>query len=528
MSSTKGEYILAFDHGTSGMKTALVSTKGELQGFAFHNYNLYHFEQGCAEQDPEDWWNSLKITCQQVLDKTGIDPSQIIAITSSNQMDGTIPVDKEGHPLHNCITWLDSRGATVIKEKFGGIIGGYNLKTIVNWLLRTGGAPSLSGKDIIGHILWLKRNFADIYENTWKFMDCKDYLNYRLTGKVVTSHDCGILTWLVNDVDVNNIHFDEKLIKMAELELSKLPELYNATYNMGPILPEVAQELGLQRDTQVILGAGDMASAAIGSGAVTPGQGHICIGSSSWIITHTPKRKLDIDHYIGCIPSAIPRMYMMVGEQEAAGINLNWLKENILYHKDQLLKEEQKPDVYKIFDKLASEVPAGSNNLIFTPWLFGERSPMEDHTLRGGLFNVSLETDRRHLIRSIFEGVAFNSRWLLQYEEKLIGNPFADISMIGGGATSDIWCQIFADILNRKIKQVSFGQESNTIGATLIASVALGKTTWEQIPELISYKSTYTPDKSNIEVYNKLFREFVNIYSNNRKMYRRLNKFTKK
>ena len=525
MSNENDQFILAFDHGTSGMKTAIVSVTGELQGFAYQNYELYHFEQGCAEQDPQDWWDALVNTSKKVIHDTNIHPSKIIAVVSSNQMDGTVPVDKDGHPLHNCITWLDSRGAKIIKEKFGGIIGGYNLRTIINWLLRTGGAPSLSGKDIIGHIMWLKQNFSEIYEKTWKFMDCKDYLNFRLTGKVVTSHDCGILTWLVNSADINNIHYDDRLLQLAQLEKHKLPELQNSTYNLGPLLPSIAQELGLDPSTQVILGAGDMASAAIGSGAVLPGQGHICLGTSSWIITHTSRRKLDLDHYIGSIPSAISNMYMIVGEQEAAGINLNWIKDNVLYHKDQLLKDEHKPDIYKIFDEMVAEIAPGIRNIIFTPWLFGERSPVEDHTLRGGLFNISLDTDRRHILRAIFEGVAFNSRWLLQFEEKLIGTPFNEISMMGGGSTSDVWCQIYADILNRKIKQAKHGQESNSIGAALIASVALGKISWEDIPALISYKSIYYPQKENRKIYDALFKEFVNIYTNNRKMYRRLNKF---
>ncbi|MHA1674036.1 MAG: xylulokinase [Promethearchaeota archaeon] len=525
MSNENDQFILAFDHGTSGMKTAIVSIKGELQGFAYQNYGLYHFEQGCAEQDPQDWWDALVNTSKKVIEDTKIHPSKIIAIVSSNQMDGTVPVDKNGHPLHNCITWLDSRGSKIIKEKFGGIIGGYNLRTIINWILRTGGAPSLSGKDIIGHILWLKKHFSEIYENTWKFMDCKDYLNFRLTGKVYTSHDCGILTWLVNSSDINNIHYDDKLLRLAGLEKHKLPELKTSTFNLGPILPSIAQELGLDPSTQVILGAGDMASAAIGSGAVLPGQGHICLGTSSWIITHTIRRKLDIDHYIGSIPSAIPNMYMIVGEQEAAGINLNWIKDNVLYHKDKLLKEEQKLDVYKIFDELVSEIPPGAHNMIFTPWLFGERAPVEDHTLRGGLFNISLDTDRRHILRAIFEGVAFNSRWLLQSEEKLVGKPFEEISLMGGGSTSDVWCQIYADVLNRTIKQAKHGQESNSIGAALIASIALGKISWDDIPLLISYKAVYTPQKENRKIYDTLFKEFVNIYTSNKKMYQRLNRF---
>jgi xylulokinase len=524
---TDEKFILAFDHGTSGMKTALVSMKGEVKGFTVDEYEMFHFEAGCAEQDPEDWWNALIKTTHSLIDQNKINPENIVAIVTSNQMDGTIPIDKQGNPLHNCISWMDTRGATSIEKHFGGIFGGYKLFKVLNWIGRTGGAPGLSGKDILAHILWLRDEHPEIYKKTWKFLDCKDYINYRLTGKIASSYDCAILTWLVNDRDPSNIFYDEKLLKMTKLPRNKFPDIFPSTHIVGTLLPDVAKKLGLLSSTKVVLGAGDMSSAAVGSGAVLEGQCHICIGSSSWVIAHVSKRKIDTSHFIASLPSAIPGKYYLLGEQESAGLNLQWIRDKVLYNKDLLLKEHAKPDIYKIFDALVEEVDPGADKVIFTPWLFGERAPVEDYTIRGGLFNVSLKTDRRHIIRAIFEGVAFNSRWVMEFQEKILKHPFKSVNLIGGGANSAVWCQIYADILNRPINQTLYRQEANSVGAALIAAVALGHITWDQIPDLIPITKTYQPRAEYRALYDELFAVFVQIYKNHKKLCRKLNKFQK-
>ncbi len=521
------KYILAIDHGTSGIKNAIVSTSGEIADFKVQEYQVYYPEQGAAEQSPLEWWDALVKTTHQLLEHSHVPVEDIVAVTTCNQMSGTIPIDKDGNLLHNCITWLDTRGADVIKKLCGGPINisGYGITNLLRWTKRTGGAPGLSGKDIIGHILWLKKAHPEIYSKTWKFLDCKDYIIYRLTGQVATSNDCAIITWLLNDQDPQNMFYDPALLKKAKIDKDKLPDPHPATHIVGTLLPGVAKELGLKLDTKVVLGAGDIAAAAVGSGAVLDEQAHICVGSSSWVVAHIPKRKLDVFHMIASLPSAIPGRYIFLGEQESAGINLVWLRDKVLYHKDELLMEEKVPNVYKIFDQIVETIEPGAHNLIFTPWMFGERAPVEDHTIRGGLYNVSLDIDRRHIVRAIFEGIAFNTRWLLMYLEKKLKRELTPINIIGGGAASDVWCQIYADILNRNIRQHKTPKEGNSIGATYIASVALGYLNWEQIPTLFQLNKEYTPRSQYREIYNKLFKEFVNIYKNNKAMFRRLNQF---
>ncbi|MFX1267763.1 MAG: FGGY-family carbohydrate kinase, partial [Promethearchaeota archaeon] len=245
----------------------------------------------------------------------------------------------------------------------------------------------------------------------------------------------------------------------------------------------------------------------------------------------------DIFHNMGAIASGIPGRYMLINEQEIAGGTLSFLRDKILYHKDELLREEAVPDVYKIFDRIVEKTPPGANNLIFTPWLIGERTPADDHTVRGGLYNISLEMSREHLIRAIFEGVAYNIKWLFTYVEKFVRKQkkkggisiskedlvIPELSLIGGGASSNVWCQIFADVLNRRIKQVKNPIQATARGAAFIASVGLGYLEWDHIQNHIQFSNIFEPNPENRAIYDKLFKEYLNIYKIMGKTYKRLN-----
>jgi len=272
------------------------------------------------------------------------------------------------------------------------------------------------------------------------------------------------------------------------------------------------------------MGSPDIQAAALGSGAVRDYEGHLYIGTSSWISAHVPFKKTDVLHNIASIPSSIPDKYLIANEQETAGASLTFLKNNILYHQDALLREEAQPDVYKIFDKIAAQAPAGSNRVIFTPWLNGERTPVEDNSARACLYNLSLKSNREDIIRAVFEGVAFNQRWALKYIEKFMGRQMNPIHMVGGGATSDIWCQIHADVLNRTIKQVKDPIQANVRGSAFIASAALGYMDFNDIPEYVQIKDVYKPNPDHRKIYDELFKEFLNIYKQNKSIFARLNK----
>ncbi len=540
MSDSEKKYILAIDHGTGGPKTAIVSTHGEVIDWAFQEVPLHVEKGGGVEQDPNDWWNAILKTAKQVIDNGKVSANDIVGVCNSSQWSGTVALDKDGDHLMNSIIWMDTRGAPYMKKFHKSLIqvSGYSVLKMRKLVKVTGGGASLSGKDPLAHILWIKDCRPEIYDKTFMFLEPHDYVNLKFTGKFAASYASIHMHFLTDIRDINDIKYYNKLMKMVKVDPNKFPtDLRWSTEVLGPIRDEIADELGLKKGIKMIMGAPDLQTATIGSGAVRDYEGHIYIGTSDWLLCHVPYKKTDIFHNMASFPSAIKGRYFVANEQEIAGGALSFLRDKILYHKDELLREEQVPDVYKIFDRIVEKVPAGSNNLIFTPWLIGERAPVDDHAVRGGFYNLSLEMSREHLIRAIFEGVAYNVKWLLQYVEKFIQkwkmkeNPgmtkkdvvMPELNIIGGGATSNIWCQIFADVLNRTIKQVKDPIQANARGAAFIASVGLGYLIWDQIPGLIQYSNVFKPNPENRAIYDKLFSEYTNIYKIMKKTYKRLN-----
>ena len=541
MSNSQMKYILAIDHGTSGPKTAIVSARtGEVIDWAFQETPIQALKGGAVEQNPDDWWNAIKSTAKKVIDNGSVNVENIVGICNTSQWSGTVALDKDGNHLMNAIIWMDTRGAKYIEKLNKGLlkVSGYNVRKILTLIKRTAGGPAQHGKDPIAHILTIKNEIPDIYDKTYKFLEPQDYVNMKLTGVFAASTASIHLHWITDTRDLNNIHYSKKLLKLFKVDKNKFPlDLKKTTDILGPIKKEVADELGLDKETKVVMGAPDIHTATIGSGAIGDYEGHIYIGTSDWVFTHIPYKKTDIIHNLGSIPSAIPGRYMVGNEQQLAGGSLSYLRDNILYHKDDLLREEALPDVYKIFDRIVESVPAGSNNLIFTPWLIGERSPVDDATIRGGLYNLSYEMSREHIIRAIFEGVAYNVKWLLSVIENFIRKwvikerglsknsiVMPELNIIGGGAQSDIWCQIFADVLDRKIKQVHDPIQANARGAAYIAAVSLGYLKWDEIQNCCEISNVFTPNPENRGVYDKLFKEYLNIYKIMRKTYSRLNK----
>jgi len=216
MADNKDKYVIAVDLGTSGPKSALVSTRGEVIDDAFVENSLQLLPDGGAEQDPEEWWQSILTTIKTILAKKTVPAEDIIAICCSTQWSGTVAVDQEGNHLMNALIWLDSRGSRYVKKMSGGIIKieGYGITKLQRWLRLTGGAPSHSGKDSIAHILYIKNELPHIYQQTYKFLEPKDYINLRLTGRFAASFDSITLHWVTDNRDIHNITYDDTLIKM--------------------------------------------------------------------------------------------------------------------------------------------------------------------------------------------------------------------------------------------------------------------------------------------------------------------------
>jgi len=291
---------------------------------------------------------------------------------------------------------------------------------------------------------------------------------------------------------------------------------------LGLIRPEVADEIGLSRQVRVVAGSPDVQSAAIGAGAVKDYKANMYIGTSSWLTCHVPFKKLDLRHNIASLPSAIPDKYLATNEQESAGACLNYLRDNI-FCQDSQSRYNEHPDAMAEFNQLAREVPPGSHKLIFTPWLHGERTPVADSSLRACFFNQSLQTTKADMIRAVFEGVAYNSRWLLECMDRFIKRPIDNINVIGGGANSVLWCQIFADVMNRTIHQVKDPIWANLRGAAFIAAVGMEWMSFDEVPKRIHIAATYTPKSANRDIYNKLYKAFRKIHTRNKSIYADLN-----
>lgn len=526
MSADGSPYILAIDLGTSGPKVALVAPDGAVIASAFAETPLLLLANGGAEQRPDDWWTAVVRATREVLGRRPVPVGPIAAVSCTSQYSCTVAVGKDGRPLTNAISWMDTRGARHVRQVTGGLIRfqGYSIPKLLTWVRLTGGMPTHSGKDSIAHILYVKNELPEVYRDTYKFLEPKDYLNLRLTGRYAASYDSINLHWLTDNRNIHQIAYDDRLLALAGVDRAKLPDLKPATAVLGPLTPEAAAELGLPAGVPVVAGTTDTQSAAIGSGAVEDFQAHLYVGTSSWLSCFVPFKKTDPWHNMASLPSAVPGRYYVANEQECAGACLTYLRDRLIYPTDELAAGPAPASPYQVFDRVAEQVPAGSGRVIFAPWLVGERTPVEDHAVRGGFFNLSLQTPRAHLVRAVLEGVAYNARWLLGCVERFCGRRLDGLHLIGGGARSEVWCQIFADVLDRSIRQVKDPLQANARGAGLVGAVALGRVTFAEAAARVEIARTFVPNPAHRPVYDELFREFLSVYKNNKRMYSRLNR----
>lgn len=517
--------ILAVDLGTSGMKVALIEISGKVLGWEVEPVQLLITPDGGAEQSPAEWWSAFLTAAGRLLKRAPAQASRVAAVCCSTQGEGTIPVDQQGKALSNCILWMDMRGAPHLKQQLGGLINidGAAMTKVLRFVQLTGGMPSMTGKDPAGHMLFIRDVWPDIYARTHKFLNVLDYLNLRLTGRFVATNDSILTSWVTDNREPGVVEYHPKLIAALGLDHAKLPEVVPCTQVIGDLQTDVAEALGLNSHVKVVSGSIDNTAAAIGSGAVKDYETHLYLGTSSWMAAHVPFKKTDIAASLASVPCAVPGRYLLTALQATAGGNLTYLRDQILYHKDELLQEADVPDIFKVLDQIAERVPAGANGVIYTPWIWGERAPIDDKTVRAGLYNLSLQNSREDIIRAFLEGIAFNSRWLLKPVEKFLGRNIGSINIVGGGAQSDVWCQIFADVMNVEIRQVADPICANARGAAWIGAVGLGEILFDDVPELIQYQRSYNPDDNHRQMYAERFAIFTSIYRHMKGIYKRLN-----
>jgi xylulokinase len=447
-------------------------------------------------------------------------------VAVSAHWSGTVAVDEAGQPIGNAIIWMDSRGAPYVEEITRGFprVEGYGLRKLLTWLRLTGGVPTRGGKDPIAHILYLQRQEPERFRAAYKFLEPKDYINLKLTGRFATDPATITLHWLTDNRRIDRVDYHPTLLGWTGVPRQKLPDILPTTAVLGPLLPGPAQELDLPAGIPVTMGAPDVHAPVLGSGAVDDFHPHVYVGTSSWFSCHVPFKKTDIFHNMASLPSCVPGRYFVVNEQETAGVSLTFLRDRVFFGHDALGDCPPPEDAYQRFDRLAAQASPGSGGLIYTPWLYGERTPVEESTLRAGFYNLSLTTSLADLVRAVMEGVAYNTRWLQGFVEKLAGRSLSPVNFVGGGALSEVWSQIFADVLNRPVLQVKDPQAAGLRGVAVLAGVSLGLTSFDDYARHVDIAHRFEPRPEAVAVYDQLFQTYLEIYKRNSPIYKRLNR----
>ena len=382
----------------------------------------------------------------------------------------------------------------------------------------TGGAPSPGGADPLGHHLHLRERNPEVYAKTETLLEPLDYLGMRFTGRRAASQASMILSWLTDNRPSAKHGYVPALVRRSGRDASRLPEILPTGSVLGVVQPTVAAELGLPEGIPVVAGVPDLHTGYLGSGAVEPYAGHMTISTSAWIGCEVPFKRTDVFHQVASVPGVQAGSYLVANNHETAGVCLEWLRESI-----GAPAEGDSGAQYSQLTALAGTVPPGSGGVLFTPWLNGERSPVEDRTLRAAFLNISMTTERAHLVRAVLEGVAFNARWLLDAVERFIKRPMPVLRIIGGGAVSDLWCQIHADILDRRIERVADPMYANLRGAAFFAAMSLGRLELADVTSRVGVTATFEPEGDARKVYEPMYREYRRLYQRLHGVYARLN-----
>lgn len=515
-------FVLAIDLGTTALKLGLVSVTGEIAWTADADLTTTFSPGGGAEQDPEEWWRLITESTRAGIASGAVDPAQIVAVSTTGQWASTVPVDGSGAPVGPCILWTDTRGGRHTRARIGGKVSGYTARAIATWIRRTGGAPATSGADPIGHMLHLEIDRPELACAARWYLEPVDYLSMRFTGRATASPASMTAAWLTDNRHLDNLVYDARLIELAGVDATKLPSLLPTASVIGPVRADIADELGLGHEVQVVAGTPDLHSASVGAGTTLDFQTHLAMGTTSWISCPVPFKKTDIRHQIASIPGAGRDGYLIANNHETSGACLQWLRDRVIAPDDGVASGEG-PSFEALIELAASAAP-GSGGVIFTPWLIGERSPVDDKRARAGFHNVSITTDRAAMVRAVLEGVAYNNRWLHEAVERFAKRRLDPIRVFGGGARSELWCQIHADVLDRTIERVAEPTHTGLRGAALLAGIALGELDRAQVRAHAPIDATFTPDSDTRAEYDRLYPELPKLYKAQKDMFRRLNR----
>jgi xylulokinase len=506
-------WYLAIDLGTGGTKVGAVGEDGRVLAAAFSSVDTDLTDDGGSEQDTEQWWIGTVRAAREVVAALD-EPGACAGVGITGQWGSTVAVGSDGIALAPCVLWSDHRGAPWSKKITGGrvSVSGYAPAKIAQWLRLTGGAPNPNGADPTGHAQFLQHERHDAYRRAAALIEPVDFVGLRLTGRIAATPASMIASWLTDNRPGAEVGYDARLVALARRDRAKLPDLIATGSVLGTLLPDVAAKLRLPVSTPVVCGVPDLHTAAIGAGAVADFAGHISISTTAWVSAPVPFKKSDVTQQMASIPGLRAGSYLIANNHETGGAALRWLRDAVLTDGG--------------YDSLTAEAATaapGSGGVIFCPWLNGERSPVSDENLRASFLNVSIASTRADLIRAVLEGVAYNARWLLEATEKFAGRPLDGLRLLGGGATSDLWCQIHADVIGRPIQQVADPVNANLRGAAWFAALHLGHLTLDEVAARAPTARVFEPTADTARTFARSYSEFVLLAKAQHQMYRRLN-----
>ena len=504
------KYIIAHDLGTSGNKATLFSTEGQLIRNTTYAYDVHYFNDCWAEQNPEDWWIAVCQTTKTLL--ANINKEDVIAVSFSAHMMGCLPVDQTGKALRPAIIWADGR-ATKEAAQVAAQISPQDFFHICG--------HRLSANYTLSKIMWLMNNEPQIYQQTYKFLQAKDYIVHRLCGKMMTDYSDASGT---NMFDLNTFTWSQRILSISGIDPQKLPTLAPSTTIAGNVLPSVSAECGLSASTQVVLGGGDGMCASVGAGSIKEGKTYSCLGTSAWIATASRKPIYDEQMILCNWAHVVPGYIVSLGTMQSAGASFSWAKNTLCAYESWQAKELGQ-SVYNCINERIEVSPAGSNGILFLPYLMGERSPRWNPNAKGCFIGLKITNTHADLMRSVIEGIGYNLRVIL---EALIENgiqiPYIDL--VGGIARGNIQRKIFSDIWERPVRTLNFLEEAGSIGAAVIAGVGVGVfESFEEVSRFIHVTDIIEPDQSNTKIYNRYYSIFNQTYTSLVSVFDVLNSF---
>jgi len=494
------QYLLGIDIGTSGAKTLLIDTAGHRLASATVEYPLYTPHPLWAEQNPADWWAATTRGVRQVLEQAKEDPAEIAGIGLSGQMHGSVFLDADNQVIRPAILWCDQRTAEQcawITERAGkDVVESETLNPVLTGFT----APK---------IVWLQQQEPAAWERVRTILLPKDYIRFMLTGEFATEVSDASGTSLLN---VGKRRWSQPMMAACGVAEEMLPKVYESPQISGRISAEAAALTGLREGTPVVGGGGDQAAGAVGNGIVEEGIASCTVGTSGVLFAHMRWPNTDRAMRTHTFYAAVPGEWHVMGVQLSSGGSLRWFRD-ALCDSEAGVAKTMDIDPYVIITDEADRVPPGSEGLLFLPYLTGERCPYPDPYARGVFFGLTLRHNRASMARAVLEGVAYGLRDSLEIFNEM-GIELSQIRLSGGGARSDIWRHIQADIFNRECVTINV-DEGPAFGVALLAGVGAGiySSVQQACRETIEVEQRVRPNPKHVRIYQRYYPIYQRLYS---------------